>query len=152
MCNGSTLVPMNLHGRWLIRYRLCILHYLMVQSNEFLVYVYVCEFCCKYRNELCYKASIRRMIVMFIMLVMVWSKYCKYCIEMCYKAPCEVCFFSSFASHRCRRTPKTMFTQGGGVCNNPWLIIYVNKIIARSQNTYSRLNVGKNIVMGIIDD
>jgi len=34
-CNGSNLGPMKLYGRWPIRYRLCILHCLPVEANQF---------------------------------------------------------------------------------------------------------------------
>jgi len=81
-CNGSTLGLMKLHGRWKIRCRLCILHCLLVEAEQFwygvlayvLVYVLVhvlvmfgiCTYVygCKHHHELCYKSLISGMGVM----------------------------------------------------------------------------------------
>lgn len=53
-CSGRTLGLMKLHGRWMIRCGLCILHYFLVWENVFLVCVYVYACCYICHNEMLY--------------------------------------------------------------------------------------------------
>jgi len=84
--------------------------------------VCVCISYCKYCIELCYKAPISGIFVMFLAVC-----HCKYYNELCYKAPiCSMVCFQWFSGHKCHKIPKTMFPQGGGVCNSPMLVFHVN--------------------------
>ena len=53
--------------------------YLLVEAN---VHECMCEYYCKYHNEMCYKAPVRSMFVMFSIV-----GHCRYCNELYYKAP-----------------------------------------------------------------
>lgn len=62
--------------------------------------------------------------------------------------------FQRFASHSCHWTSRTVFPQGGGVSNNLKLKVHVikvnkGKIRPRSRDMYSKLDVGKIIIVGI---
>ena len=76
-CSGSTLGLKNLHGRWGIRCRPCILLCLSVEAKKFWFdvgkcfsyvllmfwYMYIYVFECQYHHKLSYKAPISVMVV-----------------------------------------------------------------------------------------
>ena len=68
-CNGSSLGPIMLRGKWLIICGLCILHYFLVKENEFwYMHIFIYGYCFKYDNELCYKFPISDTVVILLCL------------------------------------------------------------------------------------
>ena len=144
----------------LVAYTSIISFYFLVEKMSICICVYYCKNCIKLELEI----SLDNMVVyIFVIVNTVMScesqiigmivmfstgGHCKYCNKLCFKSSYVVCF----VGYKRHRTSMAVFPQGGWVYNNPWLIFHVNKIRPRSWGTYSKLNSGENIIMGITCD
>ena len=137
-CNGSTLGPMKLHGRWQIRCGLCILPYSLVEWMFW--YVFLVHVLAMFGIVHMYMDvnTTRRYVIkiqwvvwvschydFILVMLLCWfvsqqDDHCKYCNELSYKTPWAVCFaYNNLVGCRYCWTLRMVFPQGGGVCNSP---------------------------------